>query len=68
MLSEGWAGAFDPLKAYQWFTLALAGQKQVMAYDPALDPMAARDRIARDMNENQVKRARLAAENWRPVR
>ena len=32
------------------------------------DPMAARDRIALDMNENQIKRTMLAAENWRPIR
>ncbi len=68
MYAEGWAGTFDPVEAYTWFTLALAGQIQVMAYDPTFDPMAARARIARDMNENQIKRARLAAENWRPTR
>ncbi len=68
MYAEGWAGAFDPVEAYTWFTLALAGQIQVMAYDPKFDPMTARDRIARDMNENQIKRARLDVENWRPKR
>ncbi len=68
MYAEGWAGAFDPVEAYKWFTLALADQIQVMAYDPKLDPMAARARIARDMNENQIKRARLAADAWRPER
>jgi len=68
MYAEGWAGAFDPVEAYKWFTLAMARQKQVMAYDPGFDSMAARDRIARDMNDNQIKRASLAAENWRPKR
>ncbi len=70
MYAEGWAGGFDPVEAYTWFTLAMARQSQVMAYDPKraprLDPRAARDKVAKRMNENQIKRGGEAAANFRP--
>ena len=70
MYVDSFAGDFDAVEAYTWFTLALAKRKQVMAYDPKLDPRldpgAARDKLAKRMNQNQIKRARDAAANFRP--
>ena len=68
MIAEGWAGGFDAVEAYKWFTLALPGQDRVAALDPKLDVRAALDRLARDMNENQIKRAQAAARDWRANR
>lgn len=68
MIAEGWAGGFDAVEAYKWFTLAVRGQDRVTAHDPKLDVRAALDMLARDMNENQIKRARAAARAWRANR
>ena len=68
MIAEGWAGGFDAVEAYKWFTLALPGQGRVAAHDPKLDVGAALDMLARDMNENQIKRAEAAARAWRANR
>ena len=66
MYAEGYAGGLDAVEAYKWFTLAMAGQSQVKAYDSRLDPKAARERMAAGMNQNQIKRARDAASRFRP--
>ncbi|NQU61556.1 MAG: sel1 repeat family protein [Rhodospirillales bacterium] len=68
MYAEGWAGEFDAVRAYQWFTLAARQKERVLGYDPKLDSLAARARLATKMNQNQIKRATEAAENWRPRR
>lgn len=72
MYAEGWAGGFKPVEAYTWLTLAMKGQNRVMAYDSKLktplDPRAVRDRVAKRMNSNQIKRANEAAEKFQPQR
>jgi len=68
MYAEGWAGEFDAVRAYQWFTLAARQKERVLGYDPKLDSLAARERLAAKMNQNQIKRATKAADNWRPRR
>ncbi|MDA1089733.1 MAG: tetratricopeptide repeat protein [Proteobacteria bacterium] len=65
MYAEGWAGAFDPVEAYTWFTLAMAKQGQVKAHDSRLDPKAAREKLAEAMNRNQINRATDAAARFR---
>jgi len=68
MVMEGWAGTPDPVEAYKWFSLALPRRDLVMAADPALDPRAARDRVAKGMTRDQLKRAEAAVRAWRPKR
>lgn len=72
MYVDGYADGLDAVEAYTWFTLALPRREQVMTYDPKLDPrldpLAARDKLAKRMNQNQIKRAREAAANFRPRR
>jgi len=68
MYAEGWAGGFDAIEAYKWFTLALRGRDRIAAFDPGLDPSAGLAHVARGMNENQIKRAGEAVANWRPKR
>lgn len=66
MYAEGWAGGFDAIRAYKWFSLSLRGLDRIAAFDPELDPRAGLDHVAGKMNENQIKRAKEAAANWRP--
>ena len=65
MYAQGWAGGFDAVKAYTWFFLSIAGQRQITAYDSKFDAKAAIDRLATGMNQNQIKRARAAAARFR---
>jgi len=65
MHRDGWAGDYDPVAAYKWFTLAAANRARVMAHDPALDPRAALEKLAGTMTGDQLQRARAAAEAWR---
>jgi len=60
----GWAGGFDAIKAYQWFSLALRGKAQISAIDASLDPKAGLDHVASKMNENQIARAKQAVKDW----
>jgi len=64
MYTEGWAGGFDAVRAYKWFSLALRGLEQIAAFDATLDPKAGLDHVASKMNENQIRRARQAVEDW----
>lgn len=64
MYAEGWAGAFDAVKAYQWFTLALRHPDRVRAHNPDLDSGKERQRVAAKMTEDQIKRGEDAAKAW----
>ena len=68
MYAEGWAGEFDAIRAYKWFTLALRGRDRISAFDATLDPSAGLGHVVGKMNENQIKRAKEAVDNWRPKR
>lgn len=68
MIQEGSAGKVDAVEAYKWFTLALAHRRRIIAHDPKLDTLAARDRLIQDMNQNQIKRGEEAVRAWRPKR
>ncbi len=68
MITEGWAGDFDAVEAYKWFTLAIRQRQRVIAHDPELDPLAARERLRPEMNQNQIKRGEEGARDWRPQR
>ncbi len=68
MVAEGWAGDFDAVEAYKWFTLAIRERQRVIAHDPELDPLAARQRLRVEMNQNQIKRGEQGARDWRPKR
>ncbi|MEE8352503.1 MAG: hypothetical protein V3R37_09990 [Rhodospirillales bacterium] len=64
MYAEGWTGAFDAVKAFQWFTLALRQPDWVRAYDAKLDSRQARDRLITKMSGYQIKRGEDAAKVW----
>ena len=68
MYAEGWAGGFDAIRAYKWFSLSLRGQDRITAFDPELDAQAGLEHVAGKMNDNQIKRAKEAVANWRPKR
>jgi len=68
MYAEGWAGGFDAMRAYKWFSLSLRGLDRITAFDPKLDPRAGLDHVAAKMNDNQIKRAEKMVENWCPKR
>ncbi len=68
MIAEGWAGDFDAVEAYKWFTLAIRERQRVIAHDPELDPLAARQRLRAEMNQNQIKRGEDGARDWRANR
>ena len=68
MYAEGWAGGFDAIRSYKWFSLSLRGKNRISAFDPELDPRAGLDHVAGKMIENQIKRAQEAVENWRRKR
>jgi TPR repeat protein len=61
---EGWVdGVPDPVEAYVWYSLALDDAAAVQRVDSALDPVAARARLAQRMARYQIEQAerRLAA-------
>jgi len=64
MYAEGWAGAFDAVKAYQWFTLALRQPDRVRAHDAKLVTRQARDRLITKMTDYQIKRGEDAVKAW----
>lgn len=66
MLTEGFAGRPDPVEAYKWLTLAERGRDRVLAHDANMDPRAARERLAKTMTQDQIKRAEADARDWRP--
>jgi len=66
MYAEGYAGGLNAVEAYKWFTLAMKGKNQIIAYDSRFDPEAALSRLAAGMNRNQIKRLREAAEIFLP--
>ena len=68
MSQEGSAGKADAVEAYKWFTLALAHRRRIIAHDPKLDTLAARDSLIQGMNQNQIKRGEEAVRAWRPKR
>ena len=68
MIQEGSAGKADAVEAYKWFTLALAHRRRIIAHDPKLDTLAARDSLIQGMNQNQIKRGEEAVRAWRPKR
>ena len=65
---RGHGPARDYAEAYKWFTLALAHRQRIIAHDPKLDTLAARDRLIQGMNQNQIKRGKEAVRAWRPKR
>ena len=66
MYAEGYAGGLNAVEAYKWFTLAMKGKNQIIAYDSRFNPEAALSRLAAGMNRNQIKLAREAAEIFLP--
>ena len=60
MYAEGYAGGLNAVEAYKWFTLAMKGKNQIIAYDSRFNPEAALSRLAAGMNRNQIKLAREA--------
>ncbi len=68
MLDQGWGIDRDPIEAYKWYTLALRDAGRIEAYDPELDTATARQRLAEEMNRDQIESAERAAESWKPVR
>ena len=68
MYAEGWAGEFDSIRAYKWFTLAFRGRDRISDFDATLDPSAGLGHVVGKMNENQIKRAKEAVDNRRPKR
>lgn len=64
MYAEGWAGAFDAVKAYQWFTLALRQPDRVRAHDAKLDSRQAREQLITKMSDYQITRGEDAAKAW----
>lgn len=63
---RGGGVAGDPVQAFTWYTLAARDRATVLAHDPAYDPAAALERLRAGMTADQIKRARAAAEAFRP--
>ena len=68
MYQEGWAGDYDPVEVYKWFTLAHRQRDRVLTDNPKFDTRAALDGVGKGMTQDQIKRAEDAARNWRPNR
>jgi len=64
MYAEGWTGAFDAVKAYQWFTLALRQPDRVRAHDAKLDSRLSRDRLTTKMSDYRIKRGEDTEKAW----
>lgn len=62
----GWGVETDLAEAYKWLLLASGKSREVMAIDKDLDPVAARDALAKRMTRFDRERGEQMAKAWKP--
>ncbi len=62
---EGWGVQPDVVKAYAWYTRAVGQRDGIVSFNAKFDPLAARDRLAKRMNSQQVREGEAAARTVR---